>query len=710
MHKKLFLGLAAAISSASFAITIENESLRIEFAEADNGFAVEGIVNRLSGDVRFVKPTGPATFWKLDFVSTDANGKCVQTTIDNNATSASRTVETHGDVTSFRWRGIDIANERGAIDVTANVRLPAGKGASEWTLEIKNRSKRFALHTTNYPCLGEVIGIGVGDALMPTGNLGASLRKNYTYWDDAHADYKRPSPGWSPPLVAFNLGNAGLYIGAHDPTQRLKQIVIKADHSVTFETIVENAGLPGLAADGPRHPVIIAAYSGDWWQAAKIYRNWALKQEWAKKGMIATRKDFPKALADTDLLFRFNEKNPQMMSNNIVQLKKIFPDLKLSIHWYCWSQQPYCVNFPEFFPALPDVKETVEFAHQQNVKIVPYVDPRLWDIDLVSWAYAKHDACRSMEGDLTIEEYYPKHKLAVMCPTREAWHEVAMKMTTDAVMGKDECINGCGFDGAYHDQVACSRQVPCWAANHTHAKGGGDWWFKSHRKTFGEIHDWCAQRGAMLLSEGTGDMCLDQFDGFLKASGIRADEVPFYPAVYAGYAIYFGNYQSLKDDPNAFYAYQMRDFSSGVLLGWLDRWNVTSTEFTAHQQCLTTCARTRRAASEFMIYGTLEDELRFLTSPEPQTFLLQSIWRKYDYHYTLPLVTGTVWKSADAAATGVIVANASDKPQTVTFRLPVRGLSLVHINGMPSAQFSSTNGIGTLTIPARSTAFLRTAR
>lgn len=201
----------------------------------------------------------------------------------------------------------------------------------------------------------------------------------------------------------------------------------------------------------------------------------------------------------------------------------------------------------------------------------------------------------------------------------------SMKMTTDAVMGKDECINGCGFDGAYHDQVACPRQVPCWAANHTHAKGGGDWWFKSHRKTFGKIHDWCAQRGAMLLSGGTDDMCLDQFDGFLKASGIRADEVPFYPAVYAGYAIYFGNYQSLKDDPNAFYAYQMRDFSSGVLLGWLDRWNVTSTEFTSHQQCLTTCARTRRAASEFMIYGTLEDELRFLSHPEPQTFILQSI-------------------------------------------------------------------------------------
>lgn len=204
-------------------------------------------------------------------------------------------------------------------------------------------------------------------------------------------------------------------------------------------------------------------------------------------------------------------------------------------------------------------------------------------------------------------------------------------------------------------------------------------------------------------------MCLDQIDGFLKASGIRQDEVPFYPAVYSGRAIYYGNYQSLKDSPSAFRAYQMRDFSCGVLLGWLDRWNITSAEFRDQQKCLGTCARVRRAAEEFIVYGTLEDEVRFVVSVPEENFTLHSIWRKYDYHYTLPLVTGTIWSNLAGTATALILANASDKPQTVRFRLPVRGFALQHVAGTEDAAYREENDIGVMTLPPSAAVYLKTS-
>ncbi len=715
MKNLLFLAAALA-SAASQAVVLENDALRFTFAEAEGGYALTGVVNRLGATARFVD-AGPSNgLWRLELTCREADGSYRHAFVDNRSPAASRSVETRGGTTHFLFRGVDVAEEKGVLDVTARVALKPGDGDSEWTLDVRNRSRRYALYQTFYPCLNRVMPLGKGDAFVPHSLLGGTWRRRFgadSTYTRIYEDIVAPIPGWRPPVASFHLGDCGLYVAAHDPTQRYKNMRITKDASCAFETVVEDAGIVGKAAEGPRYPVTIAAVSGDWWATARRYRRWARRQEWAAKGPIAGRKDYPKALADADLLFRFNENKPAGMSNTVERLARQFRGLNLVVHWYCWSQQPYCVNFPEFFPAREGVRGVVRYAQSLGIRMIPYVDPRLWDIDLASWVYARKDACRSMAGELTTEVYYPNHKLAVMCPAADAWGEVAMKMTTDAVMTEKENINGCGFDGVYHDQVACSRQIPCWAEGHPHAKGGGDWWFRGTRRAFARIHDWCASRGAILLSEGTGDMCLDQFDGFLKASGVRQDEVPFYPAVYGGSAIYYGNYQSLQDSIECFRAYQMRDFTSGVMLGWLDRWNVTSDEFARQRDCLARCARTRREAAEFMVYGTLEDEIRLVGGPQPSDrFTMHSIWRTYDYHYELPTVTGTVWRNAAGDATGVIVANAASKVQTVRFRLPAKGLAVAQHSSDAGAApvYREAEGVGTLALPPCSTVFLRTGK
>lgn len=708
MNKHIVGAAALAFAGAAFGITLENDSLSIVFGGADQGFAVERIVNREVGAAEFVKAGGKADLWKLDFACRGADGQFEHLVIDNREPSGERSVETKGDTTYFRFKGLDLGGEKGVVDVAAYVKLAEGRGASEWRLAVRNRSAKWALFETSYPILNSVAEAGAADWFLPRSNLGGSWQKAYVQ-EPSKQDYVCNSPGWRPPVTSIHRGEAGLLYGAFDAGMRMKRLVISKDRDVYFRTVVENAGLVGEAAEGPKFAVTIAALKGDWWATAKYYRDWAMQQDWVKRGPVKNRADFPKSLVDTDLLFRMNEPDELGMSNTVIRLKKVFPDQKLTVHWYCWTAVPYCTCFPEFFPCKDKVKSVVRFAKKQGVRLIPYVDPRLWDTELVSWEYAKHDACLKADGKYDIENYWPNHPLAVMCPTTPIFEHAAVKMTEDAIRTNTvACGVGCGFDGVYHDQAACSRGIECWAKNHDHPKGGGTWWADGYRKAFRRIHDYAAKEGAMVLSEGTGDMIQDSVDGYLKASGVREDEVPFYPAVYAGYAFYFGNYESLMDKIEMFRAYQMRDFTCGVILGWLDRWNVSFDQFKPQQDVLRMCARVRRQAEDFMIYGTLEDTVRFIGEVPSYTGIMETIWHKYDYHYTLPQVTGNVWKTIDGGATGVVLANASGRSETVRFKVPATGLKLQRLEGVPEgAAYSETEGIATLVLPPVSAVFLR---
>ena len=682
---------------------LENEAMRISFAGAERGFAIESVENLLSGNVRFVHPaTNDVAFWKLDFVYRQA-GAYRHVTVDNRAPAVSRKAVRTDQGACFVWKGIDLADEKGALDVTADVRLPPGAAASEWRLYVTNRSSRTALHSTSYPLLKTVTPDGRGDVLMPFKELGALLLKGYAGKGREESAW---TPGWRPPVTAFNIGDAGLYIAAHDPEMRSKCLVVGKGQDVRFDTVVENAGCPGLAAEGPRYAVVVAAYRGDWWQAAKLYRAWALKQKWTARGPIATRRDFPRAMAEMDLLLRINEKDPFAMSNHVVAVRRIWPDLKVGIHWYGWSPQIFCVNFPEFFPARPHVTKIAAFARRQGVPLMPYLDVRSWDVDMASWAYARRDACRDIGGKTFDEVYSPGHRLAIMCPSSPEWAEVCAKLTHDAI--EIGTVNGAGFGGVYHDQVACSRPQPCWAKNHSHPKGGGAWWAEGYRRAFAPIHEWCAKRNAPILSEGTDDTYLDLVDGYLKASCPCGEEVPFHPAVYSGHAIYYGCYENIKDDADSFRAYQMRDFTRGVLLGWLDRWNATAPEFAVQQRLWGRLARIRRAAADFMIYGTLEDELRFAEPPPEKEVVLTHTWTgKTRSRFSMPTVVGTVWRDRSGAV-GVVAANWTATAQTVRFRPPATGLKPVELKGETPPVFSEdAEGFARLTLAPHQVAFLR---
>ena len=269
--------LTAAIYGS---VVLENETMSIGFSSASSGFAVTSIVNRIERDVRFVDTDCRAPdFWEVRLAAEGgANPKKI-VRLQNHTPAKKRSVERIKDGYAFLWKGLSLPDEKECVDVRAEVRLAKGGTFSEWTISVDNRSRKWALMETRCPVLRGVVKSAEADVLMPHKGFGARLHKAYDTQKGEVGEFGYP--GWYPMVAAYMKEGAGLYLAAHDPEGSNKSVIFSKGAEISFATPVENAGVVGKAAKGPRYPVKVAAFRGDWWKAAQLYREWAVKQKWS---------------------------------------------------------------------------------------------------------------------------------------------------------------------------------------------------------------------------------------------------------------------------------------------------------------------------------------------------------------------------------------------------------------------------------------------
>ena len=703
---------ALLAGSSAPAAVVESPSMAIHFAEAGQGFAITGIVNKVAGGARFVDASGKkADFWSLRFTGGGKAGESI--TLQNHNPSSRRIRRRADGGADFEWRGLDLPGANGAVDVFASVALTPD-GASEWTIAVSNRAANgWALADVSYPCLRDAIPPGEGDALVPSKNLGARFVRGFDQRTISPNFYGYP--GWYTMVTAFHRGDAGLYFAAHDREARIKTLRYDKDGVTYFETPVEDSGVPGKAAEGPRYPVVIAAYRGDWWTAARMYRKFAMTCPWTAKGPIARRTDYPKAMADTSVwgLLGYDVDDA---TNRTEWIRSRWPDLKIGLHWYNWNVQPARGTdalYPEFF-AWPGVAEHFSRCKGRGLMPMPYLNGRIWDMQLRSFAYAKADACHAADGSVQIERY--GHGFAVMCPTRPTWQNVLLEMGTNAV-------EGLGAPAVYYDQVACSRPQLCFDRSHGHPAGGGGWWADGYRTAFARLHDRLAPLGVPITSEGAAETWLDVIDGHLICGRAASpDDVPFLPAVYSGYTVYFGMINTSKGNFDSFFANVARATLWGCATG---RWGYTryfkkDTKYPGAQRLadreadvIASCARVRVAASEFLVEGHLEDELRPLdlipktpvewhspVRPRPGKPPVPPV------SVETPVVVGVAWRNAEDSRKAFFAVNISGERQTVRFALP-RGCGAAETMPLPDQakpSLSVAGAVASLSVEPKSIA------
>ena len=532
-----FRGRLKAVSGLFFAIcaafglsahVIENDVLRITFGAPEEGYAITSIESKMAGGARFIHADAstPSNFWAIVLSSVNSTGGIDRLALDNHVSAASKRVERNGDETRFIWAGIDLpGGETGVLDVTASVTLPPGDGESVWRLSVENRSARWALHDTAYPMLKGVMRPGEADVLLPHVGLGARLLKKFDGFSRNQVccwgEY--PYPSYYPMMTAFMVGGQGLMVYADDPDARMKTLWVN-DLDVEFRTPVEDAGVVGKAAKGPRYAVRITAFKGDWWQVAKRYRNWALRQKWTAKGPIASRGDYPKSMYEPSLWFCRYLYQTKNFSNLFARVHSEAPDVKFGVRWYKWHSGDMDTNFPEFLPARDGVGEVGEYLCGLGYVMMPYINARLWDSKLMSFAYAEKDMCRRENGSFYTEKWsgkpYGRHDFGIMCPAADAWRNLLHRLAL-------ESINQTKCNAIYYDQVGCASPRGCRNPAHGHPLEGGRWWADGYRDMVTRAHDVFASRNIAITTEGTAECYMDVCDGFLATSVPTAEDVPF---------------------------------------------------------------------------------------------------------------------------------------------------------------------------------------
>ena len=210
-------------------------------------------------------------------------------------------------------------------------------------------------------------------------------------------------------------GSVGLYVGSHDPQGRLKMLPVQCLEgrnaglrAIHFPQTFNDASTSSFTIP---YPVVVAAFSGDHWDAAQIYRSWALEHaHWTRKGKLSARGDVPRWVLDAPVWLRLKPGKhdaPNSTYGLVDGVRQVLGGAgsavtDLGVHYYGWNQEKFDTKYP-IWTARPGFAEAVRrlqrphagvtarivpvperqfsplFHSRAKVAFVQYTNGRIWD-------------------------------------------------------------------------------------------------------------------------------------------------------------------------------------------------------------------------------------------------------------------------------------------------------------------------------------------
>ena len=438
----------------------------------------------------------------------------------------------------------------GVFSLEARVRLDKERPLSYWTVEMSDYDGA-KVKELNFPYLANIKEFTNEEIALSnwTGRLYKNIRKHRKSLGTIHQN--RPTMQLT---AIYGEEPSGLYIATNDTLSYGKALNFGFREHLTDLKMIN---ILEMGADKsyykPTYEFILGTLHGDWYDAAQIYREWALQQHWTKNNRLHSGK-MNRWLPETDI-WVWNRGRSSNVLTEAADLKEYLGDYNVSVLWHWWHNGPYDDVFPEYLPPREGrdsfVKAVAE-AKAKGINMTPYMNSIQWGESRKSWKEQNIEqyVARKADGSTHAHVYnkFTGNPITPMCMSQEFWREKYSDLC-------DTVVNDYGCTGVYMDQ-ACLHYW-CYNPNHGHSVGGGNYWVKGYLKLIERIREKTAERNPILTGEGSGEDWMAHLDGFLTLEGSRermsglskANVIPLFNAVYHEHAICFGNFGGFTYPP-----------------------------------------------------------------------------------------------------------------------------------------------------------------
>ena len=385
------------------------------------------------------------------------------------------------------------------------------------------------------------------------------------------------------------LDDGCIYFGVKDPRAIPKKFRydLKAVHADFFD-----ASFTSL-------PLRVATIPGNcsWLDLADIYKDFAKTTSWYAAGK-SRRNSASHQLArypvwinthwqSVDVLERTGG-NPNTVRQRVEKLRSILPQIPFLLHWYEWDMLGYLnsnysecpvaqvcgfdSHYPEYFPARDNFTSVVEDFKMQDVHVVPYLNGRIYDQQLVSWnielSEAQVAAAKGRSGQFYYENYGNGVNFSVMCPATSFW-ENSLSNNVKSLLDANP-----NLFGVYIDQIGAAEPVLCYDKNHSHAPGDGSAWTSGYQKILKTIN-LNLKENQIIMTESNVEQLIGSVDAFLTLPAYEGDLseiVPAFQYVYPGMfstgGAFFVTPDLTENHGIVFLAKLIKQFLYGSHLGW----------------------------------------------------------------------------------------------------------------------------------------------
>lgn len=636
-----------SVSGDAASVTLANDHVSAKFA---TGKTFDILSLKSHDGLESVKPGANTKPWTLTYRG--LQGQTPELDPSCAVFQGYRTEQTDSSTTVvFVWN-TRLLYDGGTYPVEMSITLGDDSPLLEWNLSA-SLPEGWSITDFKFPTL--TLAAPESAKVITPGGWG----NQYEYKNGGHYEANYPSWSGSMQMMMIDDGNGVYFYSPRDYNACGKLMTIDAKGANTvFDTkVVASEGWNNRETLSFSVPwtTVTGRHSGDWSAAAvDWYRPFAVTTEWGSKTLA--ERNIPEWMVEKDLWLRAKYLGDTTVTA-VNRAIDYFGD-DIAFHWYFWHNHPYDSHYPDYFPANEKFAPIIKQVRDRNCQVMPYINGRLWDPATESYGSrnGKDASCRRPDGNL-YTEIYPTSIVpnTVTCPASPIWHDVIMELA-------DRIQDELGTNGLYIDQIAAAAPYPCYATNHGHPIGGGEFWYHAYRDMMKDLRENHLRPGNVVFSEENAECYIPSFDILLTVNTPHSPIckiVPLYPQIYSDRVLTAAfTYSPYTDVRNGDFRYEnMQCLLYGAQLGWVDPrllWVDEKSEYEA--QFLKNLVDFRKKQHDVFIGGRYIREF----IPEGDNPIAEIPVFGSDY-----MVKGAEWLSPSGQRV-LYVVNSDSKPHEVT--------------------------------------------